>query len=169
MEEPSIHSIGDINSAETTKSKCESVNVKSFSISFPRTENRSVPLRDFLRSLRDRGTCDALALIYCFEFIPRTVMHIYGKGRYVFAEGIESSLISLPFLILLCVRTPSYLSRFKVPPDFRDLAQTPLVTLPIQHDDILRSIFFFWITRQKRQKVKKKKKKGKCISFQFFS
>lgn len=45
MEEPSIHgSIGDINSAETTKSKCESVNIKLFSISS--FERRMTSLRN---------------------------------------------------------------------------------------------------------------------------
>lgn len=73
MEEPSIHSIGDINSAETTKSKCESVNRKLFAISFL---GRKIVLCRYAISYGRYATIRfALALI---------LFWIYTKDRCIF-------------------------------------------------------------------------------------
>lgn len=73
MEEPSIHSIGDINSAETTKSKCETVNMRSFSISFL---GRKIVLSRYAISYGRYATIRPAMPLRCFEFILRTVAYL---------------------------------------------------------------------------------------------
>lgn len=162
MEEPSIHgSIGDINSAETTKSKCESVNIKLFSISS--FERRMTSLRNLSYGrYATMRTLPALDLILFWIYIKDLCIFTVKilVGTYLL-KGLKT-LVNFSWIIFYTKR-PSYFSRFKVSPDFRDLFQTLFATLPIQHDDILRSIFFFGSRVRNNQPKSQKKRKEKYI------
>lgn len=154
MEEPSIHgSIGDINSAETTRSKCESVNIQLISVSsFGR---RMTSLRNLLRSLRDDVTfACALALKFVLNLYCKKPLHIYGEStcRSAFAWGIRTLvqflLNSFQYEDHFIVQGSRFLSTF------RDLSKTPFFFM-----------YFFSITCIRNDQPKsKKKKEEKCIS-----